>query len=149
MQKLINLITVMALLLAMATSQQVCLQEECAAQLKACDQACQNKLAGCTFQCTLGSEGCMQDCLTGSKPAIDLLYCSFDKCINLWSLFIYFTLFTFLSSSYSYSIQYQIPLDQVYVKDSNSLKKDYFWTITLDFAFLIRLFVKKHKFSQK
>jgi hypothetical protein len=83
MQKIMNLIGMLALLFAMVASQQICLQEECAAQLKACDQACQNKLAACTFQCTLWSEGCMQDCLTGSKPAIDLLYCSFDKCINL------------------------------------------------------------------
>jgi hypothetical protein len=38
----------------------------------------------------------MQDCLIGSKPAIDLLYCSFDKCINLWSLFYLFYLSFYL-----------------------------------------------------
>lgn len=48
-----------------------------------CGQECQLKLAECTFSCTMGSEGCMQDCVGNNIPAKALLYCSFDKCINL------------------------------------------------------------------
>lgn len=74
---------VLIVLLSCAFSQQICLKQECPNEHAACDQNCQNKLTECTFQCTLGSEGCIQDCLTGNQPAINLLYCSFDKCINL------------------------------------------------------------------
>lgn len=40
----------------------------------------------CTFECTLMSQGCMQECIGGSKEAQSLLECSYNKCLNIWSV---------------------------------------------------------------
>lgn len=75
------------LLLSLCYTQQICLKQECAGELTACDDACVVAMGKCTFDCTLSSLGCMQKCLAGNQAAENLLECSFNKCINLWSLY--------------------------------------------------------------
>jgi len=44
MKSIITILLFITLLINATLSQQICLQSECALQLKACDQSCQNKL---------------------------------------------------------------------------------------------------------
>lgn len=55
MNAILQFLLLFVIMFNFASAQQICLQAECGAQLKACDQACQNKLTTCTFKCTLGS----------------------------------------------------------------------------------------------
>ena len=64
-------------------SQQICVKQECSKYLSACDINCQKQLNKCSLECTFGSQGCIQDCVSTNSNALDLLTCSFDKCINL------------------------------------------------------------------
>jgi GR25 family glycosyltransferase involved in LPS biosynthesis len=73
----------MALLVALTLSQQICLHRECQKELDGCDTACAAQMGECTFGCTLGSLGCLEKCLDGNTPAVALLQCSFNKCINV------------------------------------------------------------------
>lgn len=70
-------------LLVLSLSQQICLRQECAAQLEGCDGGCQEMMGKCMFSCTMNSYGCLQKCMRGSAPALALLECSFTKCIVL------------------------------------------------------------------
>lgn len=69
-------------LLAAANSQQICIKQECAAQVAACNLDCVKLMGKCTFECTLMSQGCMQDCMVLNKEAKALLECSYNKCLN-------------------------------------------------------------------
>jgi hypothetical protein len=77
--KLVLLLTV----LAVAFGQQICLQQECAQQVKACGDDCVQLMGKCMFSCTMGSLGCLQKCMGDSAPAQGLLECAFNKCILL------------------------------------------------------------------
>ena len=77
----ITAILLLAVLLTVAFGQQICLRRECADQLKACDAECAALMGTCTFSCTLGSLGCLEECLKGHDNAVNLLQCSFNKCI--------------------------------------------------------------------
>lgn len=70
-------------LIALVFGQQICLKEECAQQLAGCGDDCVVSMGKCMFTCTMGSQGCLQKCLGDNAPALSLLECSFNKCINL------------------------------------------------------------------
>lgn len=70
-------------LLAACLGQQICLKQECAAQLAGCNDECVAAMGKCMFTCTMGSQGCIQKCLGDNVPAQALLECSFNKCILL------------------------------------------------------------------
>lgn len=69
--------------LVLSLCQQICLKQECAAQVAGCDAACQELMGKCMFSCTMNSYGCLQKCMWGNAPALALLECSFTKCIAL------------------------------------------------------------------
>ena len=69
--------------LSLMSAQQICLKAECATEIAQCDSACVALMGKCTFDCTLSSVGCLQRCIGDNSPAIKLLECSFNKCINL------------------------------------------------------------------
>ena len=71
-----------ALLVLGCSSQQICMKDECAPQMAACDQSCRDLLSKCTFECTLQSQGCMHDCSAANPLATELIKCSYEKCLN-------------------------------------------------------------------
>lgn len=70
-------------LLVLSLSQQICLKQECAAELGGCGDGCKELMGKCMFSCTMNSYGCLQKCMWGNAPALALLECSFTKCILL------------------------------------------------------------------
>lgn len=66
-------------------AQQICMNEECSDEIKACDAGCQEVLGNCTFDCTIMSRGCMTTCLKDNQAAQTLLTCAYNKCLNYWS----------------------------------------------------------------
>ena len=80
--KSIVLVLLLALI-AFASSQQICLRDQCANELKACDAGCVVLMGKCFQSCTLSSLGCLQKCIGDSPAGQNLLECSFNKCINL------------------------------------------------------------------
>ena len=83
------ILTLFVALFSIVSSQQVCVRDQCLQQWNACDQACVVLMGNCTQSCTLSSLGCLQKCIGANQPAQNLLECSFNKCINLWSSLIY------------------------------------------------------------
>ena len=74
---------VVLMLLNLTFSQQVCLHRVCPDELKACNSDCAALMGNCTFECTLNSLGCLEQCMRGNQAAVNLLLCSFNKCINV------------------------------------------------------------------
>lgn len=70
-------------LIALVLTQQICLKQECAQQVAACNDECVVSMGKCMFSCTMASLGCLQKCLGDNAPAQALLECSFNKCIYL------------------------------------------------------------------
>ncbi len=70
-------------LIAFASSQQICLRDQCANELKACNAGCVMLMGKCFQSCTLSSLGCLQKCIGDSQEGQNLLECSFNKCINV------------------------------------------------------------------
>ncbi len=81
MQILKQLIVLVSMLVAL-NGQQVCIKQECAAQVVACNPTCVKLMGKCTFDCTLMSQGCMQACVSANSEAKALLECSYNKCLN-------------------------------------------------------------------
>lgn len=80
---LLKLSLLLTLLLPLSLGQQICIRQECAAQLAACTADCVKLMGKCHFECTLMSQGCMQDCMALNKEAKALLECSYNRCLNL------------------------------------------------------------------
>lgn len=83
-KSIMKIILVFCLLLAcLVQGQNICLHRECQDQIDGCNADCVATMGKCVFSCTLSSLGCLQQCLTGNTPALALLGCSYDKCINV------------------------------------------------------------------
>lgn len=80
--QIVKQLLVLVLMLVMLRAQQVCMKQECAAQIAACTPTCAKLMGKCTFECTLMSQGCMQACVSANSEAKALLECSYNKCLN-------------------------------------------------------------------
>jgi hypothetical protein len=74
-----------ALLLAIALGQQLCVRQYCTDQRQAClnDPNCQTVIGDAIEKCTLQSQGCMMFNTANNDAASSFVRCSYDNCLNI------------------------------------------------------------------